>query len=411
MSALSKIASMVSNARETWSMYSQHLPLVFQSVVSLPCAVTLLGGTMRGSGQLLTVLYVGRRRNYPYLLQTLFEEVSVVDEEHSTILTYSRHMRRMEADADVTIVDIGWPYHGIVNRRRDFLVMPDWINMSMSLAEEWDDVVRSFRHTTRNNDLRLIRRNEYRCEPSCDVAVIRDFYDEMYLPFIRHRHQLDSVEAPREHVMDRAQEGSLLRIYKGEKLVVAGVVYPEDDVLYFLWMGISADCLDQPPEAAVSALYFFGIRYAFDNGLEAVDFTGNRAFLADGAYRFKRKWGAMIEDSFSPSSILVRPHSGNEKAALFCQQFPMLVRRGGALEAIFLYYKQDVDDSTLKKIDSQFGCEGIDRISVLAVSETGESDSRVVDGQHCEKHVVSCGLAEFAAYYASVSWDVDRKAR
>lgn len=46
-----------------------------------------------------------------------------------------------------------------------------------------------------------------------------------------------------------------------------------------------------PPEAALSALYFCSLQYAFDQGVKAGNFMGTRAFPDDGLFQFKRKWG------------------------------------------------------------------------------------------------------------------------
>jgi hypothetical protein len=383
-------------------LYSQHLPLAFEAIFSTSCTVTMLEGTLKESNDPVSVLYVGRRKNYAYLRRMIFEDCKVTDEQRTSLFSYRRHMDRMSSSVDVLLVDVGWPYSKRINRSGAYLEIPDWINMAIELPDTWEEVVRSFRQTTRNNDLRLIRRNAYRCQPTNDRADLEAFYDSFYVPFVNHTHAADSVVSPRKHVLKRGRQGALLQVRKGDEVVAAGVVYPEGEVLFFLWMGLPPQYIEAAPEGAISALYFFGIRYAFDRGYKVVDFTGNRAFLDDGAFRFKRKWGARVEDSFSPGSILIKPVSASRNAARFCQRFPVLARREGRLEARFLFADQPADDAGLARLGKDYGCEGIDRTTVIEISEENETASmqKGVDG--CQYLLLRTTLENFADSYVSV---------
>jgi hypothetical protein len=337
--------------------------------------------------------------NYSYLLRTIFDEHHVQEEEHSSLLTFRKHMDRMAKRSDVIIVDLGWPYNGRFNRAGEYLEIPDWLNMVVVLADDWASVVKSFRHDARHNDLRRIRRNDYRCETTNERRAIEQFYDDMYVPFINSRHEDSSEIEPRKHVIRQALKGKLLHILRGEQLVAAGVVLPGNDILYTLWMGLPPDCVDRPPEGAISALYYFGIQYAFDNGYKAVDFTGTRPFLNDGAFRFKRKWGALVEDTFSPSSILLKPKNNNENAAEFCERFPLLARKGDGLEALFLYRHEIVEADTLRRISKQYGCDGVDRVTVIEIADKNETRSMPMGPDGCQYRLIKCRMDCFADHY------------
>jgi hypothetical protein len=274
--------------------------------------------------------------------------------------------------------------------------------MTASLEDDWDAVIKSFRQTARNNDLRLIRRNDYRFVTTTEKHEIERFYDDIYVPFTRTRHESHSIVAPRKHVIRRAMQGKLLQVLKGDELVAAGVVYPEDEVLYFLWMGLPTGFRDGKPEAAISALYYFGIRYAWDHGCFAVDFTGTRAFLTDGGYRFKRKWGAAVEDTFSPSSTLIKPLKGSPAAAIFCEHLPLIVRSDLGLEAILLSHERIEDRKHILSLGKEFGCQGLDRFSVIDLSagnDASDSIQSFYDGGLEYRHVRT-SFERFTAHYS-----------
>ena len=385
--------------------YSQHLPLAFGAIFSMPCAVMLLRGTGKNPDGPVVVLYVGRCVNLRYIARILLGDYEVIERVDSNLFGFRRHQRRLESSADMTVFDIGWPYHRRLRDRHRFLEVPDWVNMAVELEDEWDDVVRGFRHTARNNDLRLIRRNGYHAEASRDQAEIEHFYDHMYLPFVRGRYADDAVADPRRHVIRRARQGWLLKVLSGEELIVAGVVFPEDDVLYFLWMGFSGQCISEPPEGAVSALYYFGIRHAFDEGLSAVDFTGTRAFLNDGAFRFKRKWGPFVEDTFSPSSILLRPANGSERAAKLCESMPVLARDGGELDLRCVVRDRRVDVDTFQRLEKDFACPGIGSITIVDLGSDGYAPAVAANGATARYRYIRGRLDAFGDDYVRVPDD------
>jgi hypothetical protein len=192
-------------------------------------------------------------------------------------------------------------------------------------------------------------------------------------------------------------------VKRGEETVVAGVICPEGDVLSFLWMGLPAEHIEAPPEGSISALYLFGIRYAFDRRCSAVDFTGTRAFLGDGALRFKRKWGARIEDTFSPSSILVRPRPNSQAAATFCERYPVLVRKGGGVLESLIVASGRVDAQLVAQLRRQYVCDGTRYLTVIGICEENVTSLRLPDADGCQCEVIHTSLADFAGRYVARS--------
>lgn len=401
MKLLGRIARAPGDVLRFFKLYGQHLPRAFPAIFGMRCQVTLLCGTLTGSDERVTVLYVGRGMNYHYLLRIIFADHRVTAHKASNLLAFRKHILAMEDSADVLLIDVGWPYNGLFHRQGSYLEVPDWVNMAIEFPEHWDEVVANFRRSARKHDLRLIRRNGYQCRAAGTREEVEAFYKEMYMPFVKHRHLDESLTAPMRHVIKRGLQGTLLHILRGNEIVSAGIIYPEDDVMFSLWMGIPREHLEAQPEAAVSALYFFGIRYAFDAGYGCFDFTGTRAFLKDGAYQFKRRWGPALDDAFSPGSVLIRPKSGNRKAALFCQQVPVLSRVDEGLEALFVCTDGQADEALFARLDKDFGCAGFDRLRVIEISSENETKSMPNGQAGCQYQLVRCTLERFAEVYAN----------
>lgn len=378
--------------------YGQHLPLAGEAVFSYRCTLKRLEVTLKDRAESLSVVYVGRGMNYEWLMHTLFAGRRELESVESTLWSCRSVLEGMAGEADVVIADIGWPYHGAFDRRRRYAAVPDWVNMTVVFPEDWEGVVRNFRRTARRHDLRLIRRNGYRCERVRDRRAIERFYDDMYVPFVRQRFSDASAVAPRGHVIRRALQGYLLQVMRGEDVVAAGVVYPEGEIMFSLWLGLPRRYLDAPPEAAMSALYWFGMRAAFEDGCRYFDFGGTRAFLNDGPYQFKRRWGPVVEDEFSPSSILIRPRASS-KGAAFCSRVPVLKRTARGLEAVFVWPEEAADAASFARLEKEYGCAGIDRMTVIEISGGNETVRVPNEDGGCEYRIVRCPLARFVEHY------------
>lgn len=394
-----RVLAPVKNLVRFVKTYRQHLPLAVDAIFSMRVAVTLLRGPMKHDGAEITVLYVGRRKNFSYLKRLIFDECEVLEKVHSYVPTYRKHLERLASRTDITLIDIGWPYNAYADRSGEYLDLPDWLNMAIDLGDDLQATVKNFRKTTRNNDLRLIRRNAYRYELKDDRESIESFYEEFYRPFIQRKYSDDVVLAPKRHVVRRARRGKLLQVIGRDGVVCAGVVFPEDDILYFLWMGMPEHLVGEPPEGAVSALYYFGIVHAHELGVRAVDFTGTRPFLRDGAFGFKRKWGAVVDDTFSPNSILFKPGGDSDNAARFCQSHPLLARRDDGLELIILNKDECFTTDRYAKIDSTYACDGIDEITILDIADEQGDVQTSYAGSVCEHRLIRCDAADYAGYY------------
>jgi len=362
------------------SLYGQHLPLAIWSIFSIRCKVILIRGRVKKSQHNIDIMYVGRMQNFEYIRQQLLDSSEIVNQVNSTLLTYKTHANKTHPKSDAVVMDFGWPYHYKFNTQDEFLELPDWINMMTDTTGKISEVIAKFRKTTRANDLRWIRKYSYSYDLVNDNESIDYFYDQMYTPFVKNTHGAGAILAKKKEIAKRVKQGSLLRIHYQGQVLAAGVIYPEDNVLYFLWMGMLPELppeacnsnLDKRlPDGVISALYYYGIEYANKEGMDAADFTGTRGILSDGTFHFKRKWGAIVEDTFSPSSILLKLNSRSKNSLAFTKSTPLIIRNTQGLEIRVV-----VDDLTslnenemFEAIWKQHGCKGIESICVIHVND------------------------------------------
>lgn len=392
-------------------LYGQHFPLAVFAVFSFRCEVVRLRGRLKKSDKFSDLVYVGRKYNFEYLKSQLLVGAEIVEQKKTTLFTFRRHAREAFIDVDSMVVDIGWPYHRFFNTKNEFVEIPDWVNMLVETDGTLAEVVAKFRKTARAYDLRMIRKYGYSYDLVNDDGAVDYFYEYLYSPFVKNTHGESAILADKKTIAKRVKQGKLIRIhYKGEVLA-AGVIYSENDVLYFLWMGslpeLPAELATQLgitklPEGVISALYYFGIEYANELGLDAVDFTGTRSLLSDGTFHFKRKWGAIVDDTFSPSSLLLKLKENNTTAVEFSQNNPLIIRNSGGLEMRFvLKATQDKsDEEVFADFWKQHGCEGIDSLSVFNIDEDLPESIRFSELNDKPCCWVQCKLGSFSQLYS-----------
>lgn len=371
------------------------------AIFEFPVQVQTLQGRVRGGAddEDVTLLYVGRSLNLPHFKKKFFVEVKTIQSRKANLLTYRKYMDAAQTSADVVFVDIGWPYNNRINRRGDYLELPDWVCLVTPLADTWDGTFQNFRKTMRKNIKRLIRKNGYSLETTNDPSFIKTFYDDFYRAFINSRHSGEVFMTPKIAVEQRAREGTILKVIGKEGAVAAGVYFPHGDELRLLVTGMPEALVEKPPEAAVSALYFFSLQYAFENGFKAVNFMGTRAFPNDGLFQFKRKWGAEVKDAFSIDSILFKPMNNSTKAVRFCELFPLVARKGEKLELVLCSTAQELTKEICDHLVANSHCAGLDTTKVVHISDQINGSSEPRAEAQPGVNVVSATLASFSENY------------
>ncbi len=360
--------------------------------------VVTLRGQMPISGETITMLYVGRRLNLSHFKKKFFNEVETLRSKKSNLFSFHKAIVAEEHDADVVFVDVGWPYNSRINKNDEYLELPDYICMTVSLKTTWDETKQNFRKTIRKNIGRLIRKNNYRSVPTNDPTIIKSFYETLYVTFIKSRHEDETHLTPRAIIEQRARDGTIVQVVDDDGVVAAGVYFPHGDTLRLLATGMPKAFLENPPVAAMQALYYFSLQYAFEHGYKFVNFLGTRAFPNDGLFQFKRKWGAAAEDTFSIDSILFKPNN-TPAAVTFCEHFPMIARKDGALQ-LLLCTKSDVFETVeYEKLIADTWCDGIPDVKIVHMSDQPTVGSTTLPMSQADVRLRRCSIGSFAENY------------
>ncbi len=189
-------------------------------------------------------------------------------------------------------------------QRRGFLVAPGQVRSRVDLSCGMDAVrakfLRSAKAAVRSIHSQAMRYHIFACD-----SILKQFYDEMYLPYRNVRFPGNPLVKEFDLIRDFAKGSVMLAVT--DSTVES---HPElSDMLGALIIrrtgasatpdmpGIKGDPKAALERGVVEALYYFSLDWLHNQGVQSVDLGQSHPFLDDGILRFKSKWGASVEAS------------------------------------------------------------------------------------------------------------------
>lgn len=330
--------------------YLGYLPYLVRQVFGKRFFRRHLVGEEKASGDTLRVRYLGEGRSLDYLKTVLFRSPPTEStEERYSLVQILLGVEPVMDGCDLHVREYTPRIMKLLRPTSDFTI-PDWVEQDIDLSGSWDDVVSRFRKNTRTTDLRKVRKYGFTHDIVNDRASLEHFYDYLYAPYLTRRFG-DAVDlVDRDWLIAVGENGGLMRILDGER-VIAGVVFHHgDDYLDWLWTGaLSGDDADLE-DGASSALYFYSIKYAYDRGFRRVTMNKSRPFLNDGLHRYKRKWGAHVAASrHCATKLLLDLDPTSQVARRWLAASPFFTERDDGLYVNVFCFDGPPDTETLTR--------------------------------------------------------------
>ena len=173
-----------------------------------------------------------------------------------------------------------------------------WIRQEISLDTPFEELF-----TDRERKREQKKAVAFHYEISKDPADLQVFYDTMYLPFLRTRHQHPTI-LEFDYLLNNylKKNGELLFIKKDGRVIAGGLCNLVGETYHLGTLGLKDESYIN--EGAIAALYYYGIRLAYERGAKFVDLGLSRPFLSDGVVIYKRKWGGSIRRDDKNNHVL-----------------------------------------------------------------------------------------------------------
>jgi predicted N-acyltransferase len=297
------------------------------ALAGLRLRIVLFSGHAADSQTPFTVAYIGEGDSLAFFQHSLFTSDRTECNRQGNCFTWRAPARALALADDVDIVLLernnllSWtPTSG------EWRTAPPWLRMVRDFGpdESRQQLKQSMRHQRRN--IRYVRRGGYRYRFSDDDADFDFYYHHMYLPFTKVRHEDRAIVSDEAYLRSAFRRGTLMMaLTRGERPVAAQICMVRDNVLYLVGLGVLDGDLFWMQDGAVSALYFYTIQWAHEQGLRHADWGRCRPFVTDGRFRHKKRWGLRpAPDPWVHSEWLFWIPSGSAAARAWLQAHPFV---------------------------------------------------------------------------------------
>lgn len=297
--------------------------------------IMVMHGPTRSSGREGTLLVAGQEPWVRYLPDRFFasepkrESLDIV-----SIWTLPGALRRWQPSVDMTIARVDRISAGLFFGS-DYLVVPEWVGIRIPVPQNVDEFVRGV-HSI-HEDMRVIRRNGLRPLITCAKTEFDVFYETVYVPYVCGRHKESALVASRQLLYGVFRRGGILWVIHGERRIAAGLFERRGETIMFWAIGAVNGDETQMKQRAFTAVYYFLLQYAREEGCTQIDLRGVRPSLHDGLFRYKRKWGGIIYDKREGSyhDLLLHWERPNEIVKEFLSHTSLIFRDQGGLSALY----------------------------------------------------------------------------
>jgi hypothetical protein len=197
----------------------------------------------------------------------------------------------------------------------------------------------------------------------------------MYLPHIKKQFDEISIIDTYEEMKFYFLRGFLLFVMADEQSISGGLCLIENDTFIFRRLGVLDGDKKHLKKSAQSAIYYFILRHATEEGFKKVDLMKSRSLLMDGVYRTKREWGAAVyPDGESKKWVYFFNVSRSPQVIKFFEDNPVIIHTKEGLRG--LVGKADclegsmLSSDTIKDLLHRYHCPGLNGLTVM--TPTGE---------------------------------------
>jgi len=341
----------------------------FLRISNIYLPVLLLKGKEKYTDKDISVLYCGDNYSLNFVASMLFKE----NYEKNYLGTYfilnlSKILSETSQRVDITIIKTDRFFSKFL-RKKGFIFIPAWINMRLDISKPFEDIVNNFKKSA-IEDVRKIKKFNYTYELTNNLEEFNRFFNELRDPHFKKRVGNQAIPGTTSYFELKwaFKFGSLFTIKDGQQTISGFIVVRNAHSASPHFMGIKGE--SELYEAAGSALIYFFIKWAKENGIPLIKFGLTRPFLNDGPFRFKRKWGmtAGIAKKWFDVFALRVNHPCSEAIESFFEHNPFLLLENNAYTG-FVFSPSPLSQEEEEKIRKRYYIDGMAALNIIQTRE------------------------------------------
>jgi predicted RNA-binding Zn-ribbon protein involved in translation (DUF1610 family) len=331
---------------------------------SLKPQVWSVTGVVQGSQLPISVcLFTAKDQSRSYFSKLIFGPSARTRYLGRTWVWNTQKVPKAASDSSLVFSEIDAPYLKLL-RGGCGIIIPAWVFGEAELPRS----LRERQRQSAKDTLRKIRQHSLEFEISHDQRHFDDFYDNMYVAYIKQRHGGSAYVVPRKRVQKSFDKGDLLLVKKQGEYIAGIIITYEGSCACLLWLGVRDGNWDYVRDGAIVASYEFSLRHAEEKGCRKVKLYRSRAFLQDGPLRFKRKLSQRIVEP-DHNKFLLRILSDSHATRAFLENTPFMFERFGELHgAVFVNGDTPLTLQALREINKEHFHAGMSKLVVFQFS-------------------------------------------
>ena len=335
--------------------------------------VYIVEGNERESGEKLSILFGGRRRNLDYITNFVFSSPPTVCEIDNLWIWNAIGLRKQDNYSGfLTIIDMHKNIYKLFALNNDIFI-PHWVGGEVDIQEALDRTKTVKRiNKSIKKDLRLIRKNKLTYKVVKGREDFKRFFQDMYTPYMNTVFAERAFLMSHKEMMNKVDHCELLLVEKDGQEIAGSIILYEQGRVRSWSTGVKDGNREHVKAGASAASYYFELLYLSEKGVDKLHFGGSRPFLKDGVLQFKKKWGMSLAGSTCTGFVVMQNESTLGMHA-FWKNNPFIFCRKNKLEgAVFINRDDGVSEELLSSLKKQYFFEGMAKLNVLLIGKTQE---------------------------------------
>ena len=339
---------------------------VFTLLSQLQLTCYIVSGKDKTTNLPLTIMFLGESNKFSYLLDQLFcEKPHIKNLGKKSLRAISDIYKKNKNDIDAFFIRCDRFYCRFLEKN-GCKVIPEYVSNKVDVSKDFSDIYKSFSKSAKE-DIRKVKKEGFSYEITDELNKIKFFYERMYIPYSYKRYGNLAICATFSTIRHLVGRGSkLMFIKKDNDYLLGSLFFFENNTVIGTHAGIIDGQIELLKKGVSSASYYYAIVYSKKINAKYLDFGSSKPFLNDGLFRYKKKWGAIVEplkSSFSVFGFKTIYEKDNIKQ--FLLNNPFISKHKNNLEGnVFLSIDMKSNVEEVQHLLKNYNTDGLVKINV-----------------------------------------------
>ena len=338
-----------------------------------------LSGKEITSGQELLIMYAGHIEDKNYFASLVFgNSFQQKFMGRKWLWKVLKAVKNNEQNYSLSIIELPRKLLSLSKKMNSFYI-PSWISGSFNISNNKYDIFKN-RNTSLKSDISKIKRNRLDFEITHEQSQLRNFYFNMYEPYIKKIYGnktvfFSSYDFVEREFKKRGVYKDLLLIKKDDDYIAGVLLYYKGKCGKLSVLGVKDGNMDYVKDGAIGAIYYFSTLYFEQKGFDRISLGGSRPFMKDGVLKYKKKWKPKIAHHTKTGFIIKMLSETNGCKGFFLNNPFVFEDASGVNGAVFVENNQELSQEYFENIYKNYYYNGMSKLTVYQFGKEKSNDA------------------------------------